>query len=81
MKVYKVSINDIGSHGWGFKLVLASSPEEAKELVDIEITRQKEIYRQRNQYNNIHLRIESGEPQELMSSPGIFWVDMEYSNY
>lgn len=80
MKVYKVSINDIGSHGWGFKLVLAGSPEEAKELVELGITREKEIYRERNKYNNIHLDIKSGEPKELIASPGVFWVDMEYSD-
>ena len=56
MKVYKVGINDIGSHGSGFKLVLADSHEEAKELVELEIARQKKIFRKKHWFDNIHLK-------------------------
>ncbi len=80
MKVYKVGINDIGSHGSGFKLVLANSPEEAKKLVDLEIEHQKEIFRKIHWFDNIHLKIEIGEPKEFATSPGVFYSDVRYSD-
>ncbi len=81
MKVYKVSINDIGSHGSGFKLVLTNSPEEAKELVELEIERQKEKHSV--MYYGLpktEIQIIVGEPKEFATSPGVFYSDVRYSD-